>query len=131
MNPSAGRFRIGKQFGFDASHQLSDLPDGHKCARLHGHTYTVEVVVAADTLTGPGFVTDFGDLTPLRSYLDDHLDHRHLNDVLAVAPTAENLASHLAAWCQTHLDPTIPGRVVAVRVSEAPTSWAVWEASLP
>jgi len=128
VTPPAGRFRVGKRFSFDASHQLPGLPDGHKCARLHGHTYTVEIVVAADMLTGPGFVTDFGDLAPLRAYLGDEFDHRHLNEVLAVPPTAENLAAHLASWCHLHLEPLIPGRVAAVRVSETPTSWAIWEA---
>jgi 6-pyruvoyltetrahydropterin/6-carboxytetrahydropterin synthase len=128
MSTCAGRFRIGKQFRFDASHQLTGLPAGHKCARLHGHTYVVEVVVAAEALTDQGFVTDFGDLAPLRAYIDDTLDHRHINDILTVAPTAENLAGHLAEWCQIHLDPIIPGRVVAIRVQETPTSWALWEA---
>ncbi|OHV27524.1 MULTISPECIES: 6-pyruvoyl trahydropterin synthase family protein [Pseudofrankia] len=128
MTPPAGHFRVGKRFSFDASHQLPGLLDGHKCARLHGHTYTVEIVVAADMLTDPGFVTDFGDLAPLRAYLDDEFDHRHLNEVLAAPPTAENLAAHLARWCHVHLEPLIPGQVVAVRVSETPTSWAIWEA---
>jgi len=123
-----GQFRIGKRFSFDASHQLTGLPEGHKCARLHGHTYTVEIVVAATELTRPGFVTDFGDLAPLRAYLDDEFDHRHLNEVLAVPPTAENLAAHLAGWCRVHLEPLIPGQVVAVQVNETPTSWAIWEA---
>ncbi|MDG9674798.1 6-carboxytetrahydropterin synthase QueD [Micromonospora sp. DH14] len=120
-----GVWRIGKRFSFDASHQLPGLPEGHKCGRLHGHTYTVEVVLEGDSLTGPGFVTDFGDLAPFGRYINDHLDHRHLNDVLGdVAPTSERLAWHLAQWLKDHLAESLGGRLAVVRVSETPSSWA-------
>jgi 6-pyruvoyltetrahydropterin/6-carboxytetrahydropterin synthase len=116
--------RIGKRFTFDAAHVLASLPDGHKCGRLHGHTYTVEIELTASQLTSPGFVTDFGDLAPFLRYLDERIDHRHLNEVLDVEPTSENLAEHFFTWCVTHLEPGIPGRVTAVRVGETPASWA-------
>ncbi|XVS60885.1 6-pyruvoyl trahydropterin synthase family protein [Actinosynnema sp. CA-299493] len=120
-------FRIGKTFAFDAAHRLSGLPDGHKCARLHGHSYTVTVVLERTTLVEPGFVTDFGELAPLRRYLDDEWDHRLLNDVVPVEPTSELLARHLADWFVAHVEPGIPGRLTAVRVCESPTSWAEYE----
>jgi len=117
-------YRIGKRFTFDAAHTLAGLPAGHKCARLHGHTYTVEIELAASELSPPGFVTDFGDLAPFRSYLSERIDHRPLNEVLDVEPTSENLARHFFTWCTEHLEPEIAGRVTAVRVSETPQSWA-------
>ena len=117
-------YRIGKRFTFDAAHALAGLPAGHKCARLHGHTYTVEVELAASQLVPPGFVTDFGDLAPFRQYLDEHIDHRHLNDVLSTEPTSENLARHFFDWCTQHLGQGIPGHITAVRVCESPGSWA-------
>lgn len=117
-------YRIGKRFTFDAAHVLASLPAGHKCARLHGHTYTVEVELAAGQLARPGFVTDFGDLAPFRRYLAEHIDHRHLNEILDIEPTSENLARHFFTWCAEHLEPGIPGRVTAVRVCETPASWA-------
>ncbi|MEV7227228.1 6-carboxytetrahydropterin synthase [Polymorphospora sp. NPDC051019] len=117
-------YLIGKTFTFSASHMLPGLPDGHKCARMHGHNYHVEVVVGADVLASPGFVTDFGDLAPLKTYLDDTFDHRHLNDVLDLAPTSEHLAAHLAVWIIEHLEPVIPGRLHSVRVSETDSTWA-------
>jgi 6-pyruvoyltetrahydropterin/6-carboxytetrahydropterin synthase len=117
-------YRIGKRFTFDAAHRLAGLRDGHKCARPHGHTYTVEVELAADDLVPPGFVTDFADLAPLGRYVDEYLDHRDLNEILPVEPTSENLARHLYDWCVTHLEPAVPGRVTAVRVCETPVSWA-------
>ncbi len=120
-----GVWRIGKRFTFDASHRLPSLPKGHKCGRLHGHTYTVEVVLEGDLLTEPGFVTDFGDLAPFGQYINDHLDHRHLNDALGdIAPTSEQLAWHLARWLKEHLADSLGGRLAAVRVSETPSSWA-------
>lgn len=115
---------IGKVFTFSASHQLHGLPDGHKCARLHGHNYKIEVVFEAQQLVAPGFVTDFGDLAPLKGYIDACLDHRHLNDILDEAPTSENLATHLGTWVIEHLEPNVPGRLLRLRVSETASSWA-------
>ncbi|MCK9878269.1 6-carboxytetrahydropterin synthase [Frankia sp. Ag45/Mut15] len=117
-------YRIGKRFSFDAAHHLDGLPPGHKCARVHGHTYTVEVVFAADRLDEPGFVTDFGDLEPFGTYLDEKFDHRDLNDVLDVPPTSELLAAHLAQWIIDSLEPLVQGRLESVRVAESPNSWA-------
>jgi 6-pyruvoyltetrahydropterin/6-carboxytetrahydropterin synthase len=84
----------------------------------------VEVVVTAQRLVPPGFVTDFGDLAPLGEYIKTALDHRNLNDVLKVEPTSEALAEHLAEWFREHVEPAIAGRLSAVRVWETPSSWA-------
>ena len=123
-------YRIGKRFTFEAGHWLPGLPDGHKCAHPHGHSYTVEVVLASPTLTDPGFVVDFGDLAPLKVHLDGHFDHRVLNDALPVAPTSENLARLVFEWCVTEL--TLPDAVVvdAVRIQETATTWAEYRATL-
>ncbi len=115
---------IGKRFRFEAAHHLLGLPEGHKCRRPHGHGYAVEVVLTAGELTPPGFVTDFADLAPFRAYLDRELDHRDLNEVVDFPPTSENLAAHLADWFMTHVEPTIPARLVRVRVSETADTWA-------
>jgi 6-pyruvoyltetrahydropterin/6-carboxytetrahydropterin synthase len=124
-------YTIAKQFMFSASHQLPDLPEGHQCARLHGHNYTVEVVLGARELNGPGFVTDFADLAPVKTYLDTTFDHRHLNDVLDVAPTSEHLAAHIAEWVITNLEPHIPGLLVRARVAETAASWAEYTPQRP
>jgi len=122
---------IGKRFAFSASHQLPGLPEGHKCGRPHGHNYAVEVVIAADHLAGPGFVTDFGDLAPLKAYLDATFDHRDLNQVVDVPPTSENLAAHIAAWFAGNLESRIPGHLVSVRVSETDSTWAHYTPQRP
>lgn len=117
-------YRIGKRFCFDAAHILHGLPAEHKCARLHGHTYTVEIELSGRQLIAPGFVTDFGDLVVFQSYLDENFDHRLLNDVLDVEPTSELLAKHFFGWCVAHLEPVVGDRLTAVRVSETPSTWA-------
>lgn len=114
-------FRITKRFEFSASHQLTGLADGHQCARLHGHNYVVELELsaAADSLTLTGFVRDYGDLGPFKSWLDKTVDHRHLNDLVKENPTAENLAH----WLYDQWSGSFP-ELSAVRVSETPKTWA-------
>ena len=68
-------YRITKEFHFSASHQLCHLPDDHPCARMHGHNYIIEVELCAEALDTNRFVVDYRDLTPLKRYIDDELDH--------------------------------------------------------
>jgi 6-pyruvoyltetrahydropterin/6-carboxytetrahydropterin synthase len=113
-------FRITKQFSFSASHVLDHLPAGHPCARLHGHNYRVEVVVESPCLDDRGFCQlDYRELDGFEAYLDEALDHRHLNDVLPCRTTAENLARFLHAEARK-----ASPFVVAVRVSETEKTWA-------
>lgn len=126
-----GRYRIGKRYGFAAGHHLPSLPEGHKCARPHGHTYTVEVILVSAALREPGFVTDFADLAPFGAYIDQELDHNNLNDVLGFPPTCERLAEHLYGWFVTNVAPRVGGRLDVVRVSESPTSWAEFSLEPP
>lgn len=121
-------YTIGKAFSFAAGHYIDGLPAGHKCRRVHGHTYTAEFEISAAELTGPGFVTDFGDLAPVGQMIRDRLDHRMLNDVLPAPATSENLARYLAEWFVRAVEPGIHGRLRAVVVRESPTTWARWEA---
>lgn len=118
-------FVISKQFAFSASHQLSSLPEGHKCKRLHGHNYVVTLKVAADELNGHGFVMDYGDLAPFGAWVAEHFDHRHLNDCMGETPTtAEQIARHLyGVAC------SFGWNVVSVAVSETPKTEALYELS--
>ena len=113
-------YRITKEFHFSASHQLFGLPEGHQCGRLHGHNYIVEIEMQAEELNAHGFVRDYLDLAPLKRYIDDELDHRHLNDVLGDdSVTAERMAKHFHDWCKARWH-----EVTAVKVSETPKTWA-------
>jgi len=120
-----GIYRIGKTFtGVEAAHQLGGLPEDHKCGRLHGHSYTVTVTIAATGLTGPGFVVDFAGLDPLKVHLATDFDHRFLNDVVDVEPTSENFAKAIFDWCAAKLDLPCGAYVEAVKVSETDNTWA-------
>jgi len=112
-------FIITKQFNFSASHVLASLPETHQCARLHGHNYIIELVLQADVLNEHGFVVDYLDLSPFKTYIDNELDHRHLNDVFSFQTSAENIARHLYLWAKKRWS-----QVTAVRVSETPKTWA-------
>jgi 6-pyruvoyltetrahydropterin/6-carboxytetrahydropterin synthase len=119
-------YTIEKDFAFSASHVLVGLPEGHQCGRLHGHNYVVRVRLSGDRLLDVGFLFDYGDLKPLGKFIDDALDHRHLNDVMDLNPTAENLARHLGKMTKGLL-PNLPrSLVVSVGVSETPKTWAWW-----
>jgi 6-pyruvoyltetrahydropterin/6-carboxytetrahydropterin synthase len=121
-------YTISKEFAFSASHRLTGLPDGHPCSRLHGHNYLIVIKVSASYLDRVGFVIDYGDLAPFRDWIDDHLDHRHLNDVFGpdTNPTAENLADLLADVARDVL--ALPPEFrLAIGVSETPKTWAWWE----
>jgi 6-pyruvoyltetrahydropterin/6-carboxytetrahydropterin synthase len=97
---------VFKEFGFEAAHRLPNVPEGHKCARLHGHSFRVEVHAAGMVGATTGWVLDFADLRTAWQPLHDVLDHRYLNEV----PGLENPTSEvLASWIWLRLMPTLPG----------------------
>ncbi len=113
-------FTITKEYHFSASHQLHGLAADHPCARLHGHNYIVAVELQAEELNAQGFVRDYRELDALKKYIDEDIDHRHLNDVLGEGcVTAEQIARHFYDWCKSRWP-----EVSAVRVSETPKTWA-------
>lgn len=118
-------FEIRKQFAFSASHILTGLPEGHPCGRMHGHNYIVEIVLAADDLNEVGFVRDYGELKVFKEFIDNEIDHRHLNDVIPGQPSAELIAKFLYEFARARWP-----EVVAVRVSETPKTWATYSPSL-
>ncbi|MFF0591407.1 6-pyruvoyl tetrahydropterin synthase family protein [Streptomyces sp. NPDC003781] len=115
---------ITKEFHFSASHQLAHLPPDHPCSRLHGHNYilVVELSCEDDETNRAGFVRDYRELDSLKKWVDEVLDHRHLNEVLPeLNPSAENLARWIhGKWRSEFPDLT------AVRVSETPKTWATY-----
>lgn len=113
------QYAITKEFTFEAAHHLVGLPDTHKCSKPHGHSYVVKVELQVPILNEVGFVVDYGDLKPLKDYIDQTLDHRDLNEVFAFQTSAENIARHLFEWCHDRWPQT-----VAVHVSETAKTWA-------
>jgi len=116
--PPLGRYLITRTFDFAAAHHLVGMPEGHKCARNHGHTWTVEVTLSSTRLVGPGWVADFADLKDLGGFIGDTLDHRDLNEVLPASPTSELLAAFLADWCIRNLEGPLGATLESIVVSE-------------
>lgn len=116
-------FTITKEFEFSASHQLNGMREGHPCARVHGHNYVVKVELQGESLLKEEqFLQDYGDLKIIKEWIDNTLDHRHLNDVMPYNPTAENLAY----WIYWTMKSTFP-LLHAVEVSETPKTNARYE----
>jgi 6-pyruvoyltetrahydropterin/6-carboxytetrahydropterin synthase len=116
------KYTISKQFAFSASHQLEHLPSTHPCSRLHGHNYLVEIILQAGKLDERGFVLDYNDLSLFGELIATKLDHRHLNEVLPFYTTAENIAQYLYSLAKKYWP-----CVLAVKVSETPKTWAIYE----
>jgi 6-pyruvoyltetrahydropterin/6-carboxytetrahydropterin synthase len=80
-------------FQVEAAHFLPNVPEGHKCSRMHGHSFRIEVHVSGAVEEESGWVMDFADLRSAFQPLYDQLDHHCLNDIAGlVNPTSENLA---------------------------------------
>lgn len=109
---------IFKIFRIEAAHRLPNVPPGHKCARLHGHSFAVELVVRGELGDESGWVMDFGDVKTAFQPLYDRLDHHYLNDIEGLEnPTSERLA----IWIWERLKPSLP-QLATVIVHETCTS---------
>jgi len=115
-------YSVSKDFNFSASHQLFGLAEGHPCSRLHGHNYIVKVVLESAELEEPGFVQDYKALDVIKRWIDETLDHQHLNKVISVMPTAENLAREI----YKKFKPQFP-LLKKIGISETPKTWAYYE----
>lgn len=90
--------RIVKSMNFDAAHYLDHDPNARPYARLHGHSFKMEVVIEGDPSAETGWVVDFGDVAEALEQLHEALDHRLLNDVEGLErPTLENICQWAAA----------------------------------
>jgi 6-pyruvoyltetrahydropterin/6-carboxytetrahydropterin synthase len=97
--------RLSKTFSFEAAHDLPTFPEGHKCRRLHGHSFRFEVIVEGEVDPAKGYLVDYGDIKKATAPLIHQLDHYYLNDIKGLEnPTAENLA----VWIYNHLKVELP-----------------------
>ena len=95
------RVKLVKAFDFEAAHWLPTFPEGHKCRRMHGHSFKVEVTVEGDVPEEQGFLVDYGDIKQAIEPLRDALDHRLLNEIEGLEnPTSEGLARWI--WVRLH-----------------------------
>ncbi len=113
---------IYKSFTFEAAHSLPNVPEGHKCARLHGHSYRVTFHLEGDLGAESGWVMDFADIGVAVRPVIDQVDHYYLNEIPGLEnPTAE----HLAIWIWDRVIGALP-QLSAVAVAETCTSGCVY-----
>jgi 6-pyruvoyltetrahydropterin/6-carboxytetrahydropterin synthase len=96
---------LRKTFQIEAAHRLPNVPTGHKCARLHGHSWSIEVAIEGPVGDDTGWVMDYADLKAAFQPIHDRIDHNYLNEI----PGLENPTSErLAVWLWNELKPRLP-----------------------
>ena len=114
---------IYKQFMFEAAHRLPNVPDGHKCARLHGHSFKATIYVKGDVDEDCGWIMDFADITKAFKPVHERLDHYYLNDIEGLEnPTSEVLAR----WIWRKLKPSLAG-LSRVEINETCSSGCIYD----
>lgn len=116
------RTRLERTYRFEAAHSLPKVPPGHKCARMHGHSYMVEVIIEGEIDKDLGWVMDFSAIDEHVNPLVKQLDHQVLNEIDGLSnPTSELLA----VWLWDRIKPSL-AVLVEVVVSETPTSRCIY-----
>ena len=116
------RARIDLSYRFEAAHFLPKVPAGHKCARMHGHSYLIQLVLEGEIDPELGWVLDFGKIDEHAAPLIQSLDHQVLNEIEGLAnPTSELLA----VWLWRRLAPALP-QLCEISISETPSSRCVY-----
>jgi 6-pyruvoyltetrahydropterin/6-carboxytetrahydropterin synthase len=117
------RVRLSKTFSFEAAHDLPTFPDGHKCRRLHGHSFYFDVIVEGDIEPAKGYLIDYGDIKQAVDPIVKRLDHYYLNDIKGLEnPTSEMLA----IWLWNQIKPKLP-QLAKIIVRETCTSVCEYE----
>lgn len=113
---------LRKTFQFEAAHLLPHLPQDHKCRRLHGHSFSVEIVVEGPCDPALGWVMDYADISKAFRPLWEQLDHYYLNEIEGLEnPTSENIA----IWIWEHLSSKLP-LLTEIVVAETCTARCVY-----
>jgi 6-pyruvoyltetrahydropterin/6-carboxytetrahydropterin synthase len=106
------------EFGFESAHALPRVPEGHKCRRVHGHSFRAEVRVSGEVDAAKGWLVDYAEIKAACAPVVDALDHRCLNEVAGLEnPTSEVLAK----WIWDRVKPALP-LLVSVTVRETCTN---------
>ena len=113
------RVELTQRYRFEAAHQLPRVPPDHKCFRMHGHSFEIEVSILGELDERTGWLLDFGEVSAVvEPLIEKELDHRTLNDV----PGLENPTSEmLCLWLWRRLTPSLP-MISAITVHETCTA---------
>ncbi len=112
-----------KEFTIEAAHHLPNVPAGHKCGRLHGHTFRIEIHVCGPVDSSMGWVIDFSEIKAAFKTIEELIDHRYLNEVSGLEnPTSENLAR----WIWAQVLPNLP-LLCKVVVRETCTTGCIYQ----
>jgi len=107
-----------KEFIFEAAHRLPHVPAGHKCGRLHGHSFRVAIYIEGEVDPHTGWIRDFSEIKAIFKPIYERLDHNYLNEIEGLEnPTSEILAQ----WIWRELKPLLP-ELSRVRIHETCTS---------
>jgi 6-pyruvoyltetrahydropterin/6-carboxytetrahydropterin synthase len=115
--------KISQAFRFEAAHRLPNVRPQHRCYRMHGHSYRMEVTLAGSIDPHTGFVVDFFEIQNELSHLIARLDHQCLNEIEGLEnPTSENIAM----WLWDRAKPQLP-QLCAIRLYETADSWVDYD----
>ena len=113
---------IYKEFSFDSAHFLPNVPDGHKCKNMHGHTYRLRVFIKGAIDPQLGWIMDFKELKDILSPVIEQLDHKLINDIPGLQnPTAENIT----VWIWRQIQPMLP-QLSKIELYETPTTGVIY-----
>ena len=114
---------IYKDFHFESAHRLPNVPEGHKCARLHGHSFQLRVTVSGDAPPPLNWVMDFSDIKSVVKPIVDQLDHYYLNEIPGLEnPTSERVCE----WIWEKLQPNLPN-LYSIEIKETCTSGCIYK----
>lgn len=112
------KVRLSKDFIIEAAQSLPNVPTGHKCAKLHGHTFTIEVSVEGEVNPATGWLYDHAEISAAMRPIVERLDHAYLNDIPGLEnPTIEVMCG----WIWKELLPSLPG-LCEITIHETPSA---------
>jgi 6-pyruvoyltetrahydropterin/6-carboxytetrahydropterin synthase len=116
------KMEIYKEFSFDSAHFLPNVPVGHKCREMHGHTYRLKVFIKGGLDPNLGWIMDFKDLKDALIPVIDQLDHKLINNIGGLEnPTAENIT----VWIWQQIKPSLP-LLSRIELYETPTTGVIY-----
>jgi 6-pyruvoyltetrahydropterin/6-carboxytetrahydropterin synthase len=108
---------IFKEYSIEAAHYLPNVPPGHKCGRLHGHSFKIKLFVTGNPDEATGWLMDFAEISRVFAPVYQQLDHHFLNEIDGLEnPTCENITR----WIWQKLKPELP-QLSQVEVQETCT----------